>query len=156
MSDEPSARTDAGQTLELVENQLARHIRAFSSAKRFFRRMSLIQTVSTATLAATTTLLIGLAQVYEHAWLNALSLASSSLATVSAAWTGWYGAREGWVTNQRALNRLYELRSRIAFESTLRDRASETDRAAQYYAEYQRILNDANSQWEQNRLSQTQ
>ncbi|MGW2960848.1 SLATT domain-containing protein [Streptomyces sp. NPDC001220] len=156
MSDEQSARTEADTALELVEGQVARHIRAFSSAKRFFRRMSLIQTVSTATLGALTTLLIGLAQVYGRDWLNALSLTSSSLATISAAWTGWYGARDGWVTNQRTLNSLYELRSRITFESTLADRAPEADRASRYYAEYQQILNDANGQWEQNRRSQTQ
>jgi hypothetical protein len=155
MSDEQPTRSDANTALELVEGQVARHIRAFSSAKRFFRRMSLIQTVSTATLGALTTLLIGLAQVYRQDWLNALSLAFSSMATVSAAWTGWYGARDGWVTNQRTLNRLYELRSRITFESTLANRAPDAERASQYYAEYQQILNDANGQWEQNRLGQT-
>ncbi|MFI0514903.1 SLATT domain-containing protein [Streptomyces sp. WSLK1-5] len=156
MSDEQSAQQGARTALELVEYQIARHIGAFSSAKRFFRRVSLVQTVSTATLGALTTLLIGLAQVYRHDWLTALSLAVSSLATVSAAWTGWYGARDGWVTNQRTLNRLYELRSPITFDSTLADRAPEEDRASQYYAECQRILNDANGQWEQSRSSQTQ
>ncbi|WP_330309818.1 MULTISPECIES: SLATT domain-containing protein [unclassified Streptomyces] len=154
MSDEPSSETDS-DPLRLVQDQIAQHIKAFSSAKRFFRRMSLLQTVSTATLGAATTFLIGLAQIYKHAWLSALSLAFSALATVSAAWTGWYSARETWVTYQGALNRLYALRSRIAFESTQPDAATGVERASAYYTECQSILDDVNGQWQQNRMSQS-
>ncbi|CCK24445.1 putative membrane protein [Streptomyces davaonensis JCM 4913] len=153
MSDEPSSEEDA-DPLRLVQDQIAQHIKAFSSAKRFFRRMSLLQTVSTATLGAATTFLIGLNQIYKHGWLSSLSLGFAALATVSAAWTGWYGARESWVTYQGALNRLYALRSRIALESTLPDAPTGAKRATDYHTQCQTILDDVNGQWQQNRMSQ--
>lgn len=154
MNNEPSPITSE-IPLQLVQEQLAKHIAAFSSSKRFFRRISLLQAISTGTLGAVTTFLIGLAQIYKHTWLSSLSLAFSALTTIAAAWTGWYSARESWVTNQGALNRLYTLRSRIAFESTLPERLPDAERAVEYYAECQRILDDVNSQWVQNRMSQT-
>lgn len=154
MADEPSAQADTG-ALQHIQDEVGRHIKSFSSSKRFFRRLSLLQTVTTAALGALTTFLIGLAQIYERTWLNALSLAFSALATISAAWTGWYGARQAWVANQMALNQLYALRSRIAFESRLSGQPTEAERARTYYIECQRILNEANSQWAQNRTSQT-
>jgi hypothetical protein len=117
--------------------------------------MSLVQTLSTATLGAVTTLLIGLAQIYRHGWISALSLTTASLATVAAAWTGWYGARDAWITNQTALNRLYALRSRIGFDAARPGVPVGPERIAEYYAEYQQILDDTNATWAGNRAAQT-
>ncbi|MCX5097627.1 SLATT domain-containing protein [Streptomyces sp. NBC_00365] len=145
---------DSDTALPYVTEELQRQIRAFSSAKRFFRRVSLVQTLSAAALGAATSLLIGLAQIYRHDWVTALSLTTASLTTVAAAWAGWYGAREAWITNQTALNRLYALRSRIDFESA-QGLVVGPERVAEYFAQFQQILDDTNGDWSRNRTAQT-
>jgi hypothetical protein len=142
--------------LHYLQEELNGHIASFSSSKRFFRRMSLVQAVSIASLGAATTFLIGLAQIYPHAWISALSLAAASLATIAAAWTGWYGARDAWITNQSTLNRLYGLRSRIGFEAALSGLNPSSEKVIAYYTECQQILKDANADWKQNRASQNE
>ncbi|MDQ0836091.1 hypothetical protein QF032_007935 [Streptomyces achromogenes] len=146
---------DSDAALPYVEREIAKQIQAFSSAKRFFRRVSLVQAVSTATLGAATSLLIGLAQIYRHGWLNALSLTAAFLSTIAAAWSGWYGARAAWVTNQTALNRLYALRSRIGFDTAGTGLPVGPERVAEYFTQYQEILDDANTTWAGNRAAQT-
>lgn len=137
--------------LHYLKEELDGHISSFSSSKRFFRRMSLIQAISITSLGAATTLLIGLAQIYPHGWINALSLVTASLSTIAAAWTGWYGARDAWITNQSTLNRLYSLRSRIGFDAALSGLNPSSEKLLEYYAECQQILKDANADWKQNR-----
>lgn len=136
---------------------MAHHIRSFSSSSTFYRRRSLAQTVSAAVLGALTTFLIGLGQIYPHAWLSAAALASAGLTTVASAWSGWFGSRQAWVINQATLNKLYTLRAQIRL-----DKLSQSDSTAAlslaavqgYHNRCQEILDEANSSWEQLRLSQ--
>lgn len=156
MAAQQPAPPTSDAALSYLQEELNRHIESFASSKRFFRRISLIQAVSIASLGAATTFLIGLTQIYPHAWISALSLACASLTTIAAAWTGWYGARDAWITNQSTLNRLYSLRSRIGFEVSLSSLNPSSERVIEYYTECQQILKDANANWEQNRASQNE
>jgi hypothetical protein len=156
MATQQPAPSTSDAALHYLREEISGHIKSFSSSKRFFRRMSLIQAISITSLGAATTFLIGLAQIYPHGWISALSLACASLATIAAAWTGWYGARDAWITNQSTLNRLYSLRSRIGFEAALSGLDPSDEKMIEFYAECQQILKDANINWEQNRASQNE
>ncbi|MBB4892041.1 CBS domain containing-hemolysin-like protein [Streptomyces olivoverticillatus] len=156
-SDSGRSSTNATAALAYVEEQVAHHIRSFSSSRTFYQRRSLAQTVSAAALGALTTFLIGLGQIYPQAWLSAAALASAGLTTVASAWTGWFGSRQAWVINQAALNKLYTLRAQIRFDKLSRtDSADAISPAAVqgYHDRCQEILHEANSSWEQLRLSQ--
>ena len=139
--------------LAYLEEQISKQIAGFQSSRTFYRRGSLIQTISAASLGAVTALLIGLNQIYHQNWLAALSLVSAGLTTVVAAWGSWFGFRKLWVSNQRTLNSLYKLRSRIQYDKTLIG-ALQQEQVDSYYNCYQTILDEANSAWGEARSSQ--
>jgi hypothetical protein len=140
-------------SLSYLEGQIAKQIAGFHASRTFYRRGSLIQTISAAILAALTTLLVGLNQVYHQNWLAALSLASAGLTTIVAAWGSWFGFRRLWVSNQRTLNDLYKLRSRIDYDKAVAG-IRQQDAVDSYYETYQAILDEANSTWGEARSSQ--
>lgn len=140
--------------LAYIEEQIAKQINGFHSSRTFYRRGSLTHTISAASLAAITTFLVGINQIYHQDWLAALSLASAGLATIVAAWGSWFGFRKLWVDNQRTLNSLYELRSRIQYDKITDANALNRERVDSYYERYQTILNEANRAWGEARSSQ--
>ncbi|GIF22091.1 hypothetical protein BJ973_002417 [Actinoplanes tereljensis] len=146
--------TSSADALSYVEERIRQLIGQFSESKRFFRRGSLIQTSLTASLAALTTFLIGVNQIYTSRWLAMASLAAAGVATVAAAWTGWFGYRQAWIGNQATLNRLYALRDRIGYDKAGLAGQISQEMVEAYRAQYQEILNHANSAWEQMRSQQ--
>jgi len=138
--------------LEFLEAEIAERIGEFRSSRSFYRRGSLWLTRVNALLAALTTLLIGLNEIYHRSALAAAALAAAGATTVATAWGGWYSFRQLWVSYQGTLNELYALRSRISFER----RAGETggladERVGRLYEEYQAILDRANAEWARTR-----
>jgi hypothetical protein len=160
MLSDPDGTERSGQTasaaakaLAHVQEQIDTQIKSFKDSRRFYRRGSLIQTVSSATLAATTTILIGLDQIYKQAWLAALSLVAAGLTTILAAWGAWFGFRKLWVSNQRTLNNLYELRARIEYEVVKANGVLDQEVVDNFYERYQEILSSANATWAEARES---
>jgi hypothetical protein len=139
--------------LEYIEGQISKQIDGFRASRTFYRRGSLIQAISAASLGAVTTLLIGLNQIYHQNWLAALSLVSAGLTTVVAAWGSWFGFRKLWVSNQQTLNGLYKLRSQINYDKAVTG-ALQQDKVDSYYQCYQAILDEANTTWGETRSSQ--
>jgi hypothetical protein len=139
--------------LAYLEDQISNRISDFKSSRTFYRRGSLIQTISAASLAAATTLLVGLNQIYHQNWLAALSLVSAGLTTIVAAWGSWFGFRNLWVSNQRTLNSLYELKSQMDYDKAVAG-TQQQEKADSYYERYQTILNEANRTWGEARSPQ--
>ena len=139
--------------LAYLEDQISNRISDFKSSRTFYRRGSLIQTISAASLAAATTLLVGLNQIYHQNWLAALSLVSAGLTTIVAAWGSWFGFRNLWVSNQRTLNSLYELKSQMDYDKAVAG-TQQQKKADSYYKRYQTILNEANRTWGEARSPQ--
>jgi hypothetical protein len=141
------------ESLEYLDNQISERICRFKKSRNFYQRGSLIQTISAASLAAVTTLLVGLNQIYHQNWLAALSLVSAGLTTVVAAWGSWFGFRRLWVSNQQTLNGLYKLSSKIEYDKKVAG-ALQQNQVDSYYRSYQEILDAANSTWAETRSSQ--
>jgi hypothetical protein len=139
--------------LAYLEDQISGRIAGFSSSRTFYRRGSLIQTISAASLGAVTTLVIGLNQIYHQNWLAALSLVSAGLTTVLVAWGSWFGFRKLWVSNQSTLNNLYKLRAQIHYDKKSADTLSQ-EKVDTYFHRYQTILDEANATWGESRSSQ--
>jgi len=95
------------ELLQTIEEKLQHGIENVRGSRDYYRRGSQIQTVSLAALSATTTLLIGLNEIYKQSTLVAFSLATAGLTTVVAAWSSWFAFRKLWVNNTVALTRLW-------------------------------------------------
>ena len=141
------------EALKYLEEHIEGRIQRFESSKNYYRRGSYIQTILTAGLGATTTFIIGLNQIYHFNWLAGLSLASAALTTIVAAWGAWFGFRRLWVAYQGTQNELYELQSNIQYQKEVTNNSLSQATVDDYYAQYQRILNDANAKWEETRSS---
>jgi hypothetical protein len=150
----PQAGDSPDKALQLVQELIERQIKNFADSKRFYRRGSLVQTISSASVAAITALVIALDQIYHRTWLAALSLVAAALTTILAAWGGWFGFRRLWVSNQMTLNRLYELRASISYQTIKTDGRLEPSAVDAYFDQYQSILSDANRAWEETRSAQ--
>ncbi|MEU0250693.1 SLATT domain-containing protein [Streptomyces sp. NPDC006235] len=133
--------------LAYIEGELDKQVKSFKSSKQFFRTVSLIETISAATLGALTTLFIALSEAFGLTWLKVASLISASLTTVAAAWVGWFSSRPAWVSKQKALNDLYALKSRITFEKEAEVVTAE--KIEEYRGDLQKVLHQANAEWEQ-------
>ncbi|WP_143642093.1 SLATT domain-containing protein [Streptomyces viridochromogenes] len=138
---------DEEQALAYVEEQLNNHIGNFKSSKKFFRRLSMIETVSAATLGAITTLFVALSHIFKVDTLEILALIFAALTTVAAAWVGWFSSRQSWVSKQTTLNSLYSLRARISFDKASNMVAA--DKIEKYNSDLQQILDHANREWQE-------
>jgi hypothetical protein len=136
------------ELLQKIEEKRQHAIGNVQGSRDYYRRGSLIQTVSLAALSATTTLLIGLNEIYKKPALVAVSLATGGLATVMAAWSSWFSFRKLWVNNTVALNRLWELRDRIDYDKAEMGQPPQ-EQLIEYQNRLQQIFNDLNNTWVQ-------
>ena len=134
------------ELLGTIENKLQHGIENVRGSRDYYRRGSQTQTVGLAVLSATTTLLIGLNEIYKQSILVAFSLATAGLTTVVAAWASWFAFRKLWVNNTVALNRLWELRDRIDYDKAEMGQPTQ-EQLNQYQSRLQQIFNDLNDTW---------
>jgi hypothetical protein len=137
-----------GDALEYLEGQIEARLASFGSSRGFYRRGSLFQTVATATLGALTTLAVGINQVYKGRGLAAVSLGLAGLTTIAAAAAGWFSFQKRWVTSQRTLNRLHQLRSDIQYQRASDPTSLDQAAVDRHHTRYQEILDEANTEWE--------
>jgi hypothetical protein len=134
------------ELLQQVEANLKRGIENVRGSRDFYRRGSQIQIVATAALAAVTTLLIGLNEIYHQRSLVAVSLGTAGLTTVATAWTSWFSFRKLWINNTTALVSLYALRDRIDYDKA-RDGQPPVDLVNEYREQLDQIFMDLNTNW---------
>jgi len=138
------------ELLQTIEEKLQHGIENVRGSRNYYRRGSQIQTVSLAVLSATTTLLIGLNEIYKQSTLVAFSLATAGLTTVVAAWSSWFAFRKLWVNNTVALTRLWELRDRIDYDKAQMGQPPQ-EKLIEYQNRLQQIFNSLNDTWVQAR-----
>lgn len=138
------------ELLQTIEEKLQHGIENVRGSRDYYRRGSQIQTVSLAVLSATTTLLIGLNEIYKQSTLVAVSLATAGLTTVVAAWSSWFAFRKLWVNNTVALTRLWELRDRIDYDKAQMGQPPQ-EKLIEYQNRLQQIFNSLNDTWVQAR-----
>jgi hypothetical protein len=134
---------------ELIESRLEAQINSFKRSKNFYRRGSLLFTLGTAVLAALTTLLVGLRELYSERWISGIALVAGGMTTVVSAWGGWFAFRRMWIDNQATLNALYRLRLRLHYLKAASPSGGTLSRSEldDIYTEFQSILDAANQGW---------
>ena len=132
--------------LATIEAKLDHGIANVRSSRNYYRRGSQVQTVTAAGLSATTTLLIGLNEIYRQTTLTALALGTAGLTTVAVTWTAWFAFRKLWISNNTALAQLNDLRDRIDYDKARTGQPPE-ERLTQYEDWLQAIFSNLNSAW---------
>jgi Protein of unknown function (DUF4231) len=105
-------------------------------------------TLSTATLSASTTALIGAKEVTQAAWLTILALVCSAAVTVAAAYDGFLRSKDLWISNNETLTSLKALKATIAYaEAKAAESLTQTE-VGEFYKSFDTIIGTANSSWE--------
>jgi hypothetical protein len=142
------------RALEVVEEHIKRGISNIRGSKNFFRRGSQLQTIASAILSATTTLLIALNQIYHQSILIALSLVAGALTTVAVAWTSWFNFHRRWLTDTATLTKLWALRDQIEYDKALHDDRLTRDHVNGYHKRFLEIFAEHNQAWQRIRAEE--
>jgi hypothetical protein len=137
-----------------VEEHLKRGINNIRGSRDYYKRGSQLQTVASAVLSATTTLLIALNQIYHQSVLIALSLVVGALATVTVAWASWFGFHRLWLANTATLTKLWALRDQIEYDKALYGDHLTRDLVQDYHDRLQQIFAEHNQTWRQIRAEE--
>jgi len=132
--------------LQQIETNLQRGIDNVRGSRDFYRRGSQLQTVAAAGLSATTTLLIGLNEIYHRSGIAAAALAAAGLTTIASAWSSWFASRKLWINNTVALTSLYALRERIEYDKA-RDGQPDAVTIVAYRSQLDEIFAELNRTW---------
>jgi hypothetical protein len=142
------------RALEVVEEHLRRGISNIRGSRNYFRRGSQLQTIASAILSATTTLLIALNQIYHQSILIALSLVAGALTTVAVAWTSWFNFHRRWLADTATLTKLWALRDRIEYDKALHGDRLTRDHVNGYHKRFLEILAEHNQGWQRIRAEE--
>lgn len=140
-------RTEKPASLEFIEAELQRHIAGFDSSRKFYRKNHFGVIVATASLAALTTVLIGVGQMIDSKLCAALALVTSAATSVATAWEGFFRNREMWIHNTEVTERLRDLQADIRFARSSGDSSISPEQVAAFYQRMSEIIRAANSGW---------
>lgn len=132
--------------LELLKASIENSIVSSKSRRKYYEMRSFYAFISTAFLAAITTIILG---INIETWANEIRIASliiTSLITFITSYNAFFNFKDLWVANNRALNQMYELRFTILF-SEAGDIPIDMAKAEAFRKQYQEILNELNSSW---------
>jgi hypothetical protein len=140
-------------TLEFIEAEIQARINSFKQKVEFNRKWASRAILFTASLSATTTVLIGLNQSSNNLKiLSAIALITSASITVVNAWDGVYQYRRRWVQYSGTLMRLKGLKFDIEYAKIKLGDNLSLEAVDQFKEIYQNILRDANEGWKEDRL----
>ena len=134
------------EQLFFLKKSIANRIIAIKSRKVFYRKEAYYIYLSTAVLAALTTILSGLKipEISEIARISIMII--GSLITLINTYSAFYHHKEMWVANNEALNKFYELNFDIEFNEN-GDVEITKEKIDEYKKSYQTILNELNQTW---------
>jgi hypothetical protein len=152
--EEAAGEVRALEAVKAVEEHLERGISKIRRSKNFFRRGSQLQTIASAILSATTTLLIALNQIYHQSILIALSLVAGALTTVAVAWTSWFNFHRRWLADTATLTNLWALRDQIEYDKALQGDRLTRDHVNGYHKKFLEIFAEHNQAWQRIRAEE--
>lgn len=140
-------------TLEFIEAEIQARINSFTQKVEFNRKWTNRAILFTASLSATTTVLIGLNQFSNNLKiLSAIALITSASITIVNAWEGVYQYRRRWVQYNDTLMRLKGLKFDIEYAKIKHGDNLNSEAVDQFKEMYQNILKDTNEGWKEDRL----
>lgn len=132
--------------LDFLKKSIEARIEGINDRRLFYRRQSYYVYLSTASLAALTSILSGLKFPQISEIVRIITMIVASAITLINTYSAFYHHKEMWVANNEALNKFYELKFNVEFYEN--DISSITDeKVEQFKNSYQVILNELNQSW---------
>src|SRR6478672_7540003 len=139
--------------LRFLEAEIETQIEGFDNSRKFYRRGLFYSTVSTASLSALTTVLIGADKALKLGWLSVVALLTSAGVTVVAAWDGFFRYRELWIQKTDAWMQLSKLQSNIKFAKVSKGEVLADDEVEKFYRRFEDILMGEHESWKKVRAT---
>lgn len=107
--------------------------------------------MSTVILSATVAVLSGFKELRIGADTKSdIILCLSALSTVIAAWAAFYAPREIWHLYTETLGKLLGLKAKLSFQTCdIDENSSDDDSVKQCFEEFQQIMRDHNTSWQE-------
>ena len=149
---DPKKLPESDTPLGYINERINAHIEEYKSKRDKSRRSVLGTRISTAVLAAITTIVLGLGASNAFVgtefstWAPMVALVSSALTSLTSSWETLRGHEWKWVTYRSTLFALYNLRDDIGF-SIAGNRTPSKPQVAGYFDRLKRILENVNDEW---------
>lgn len=143
------------EQLEFLKTETEARIKNINSRRFYYRRKSFLTYISTAALAALTTVLLGMqaeGKLAEN--IRMASLVITTVITLINTYSAFFNHKELWVANNTALNKFYELKFNLEFHEKGGQLTPEI--VDNFRATYQAILDDLNQTWLKSRTETQQ
>ena len=134
------------ESLAFLESQLAAEIASFDSSRRFYRGQHYRFTLATATLSATTTVLIAAEKSIGWDALSLCALVASATITVVSARDQFLRSRELWVQKTDTWMALQNIAGRLNYENAKCGALSQ-ETVDRYFIEFNKALMDEHGAW---------
>lgn len=136
------------QKLSYLESEIDARTASFSRSRDWYRRRAHLHTLANAVLSTLTTASIAMAKLYNWDHLLTLSILSGAALTVLATIDGLHSYRAMWIRNTTTLMRLYDIKSDISYLKAGATDGIPEKQVDALHNRYKRILEEANSGWE--------
>lgn len=132
--------------LNLLEQQIDEAILNYEQRRKENRRKYSIVGVISATMAAVTTVLIGLSNVWDATarTLSALAIVTSALVTIVSSWESIYNHKKLWMLYTDKWVLMKELKTDLAHLKKVEDNQEAVNNL---YIRYKGIVREFNDQW---------
>lgn len=136
--------------LNFLKSQIEKRIANINNTRSYYRKVSFWTYGSISTLAALSTIALGLNIEHLGESPRIFALIISGLITVLSAYTTFFNHKELWVANNNALNSLRKLKFDIEYKEQNLS-GLDTKLTENFKKEYQRILDNLNNSWNKSR-----
>lgn len=136
--------------LDYLKEEIEKNITAFKSSRNFYRKSAFYAYISSSFLAGITTVILGLNLEGYDLLIKRISLVITSLITFISAINAFYSPKELWLSYNKGLNQLYELKLDINFYQN-GNTAADQSKIDEFKSRFQNIMDEMNKSWFKNR-----
>jgi hypothetical protein len=144
------------ETLDYLETELGKQISGFDSSRRFYRNANFYLTLATATLSASTTVLIGAGQILHLEWVSIIALICSAAITVAAAYDGFLRSHELWIQKTDTWVALQNLDAHIKYTKAKASGHLSQQEIDDFYTRFDQLLMSEHELWKTLRATRDQ
>lgn len=140
------------EQLAFLRASIEDRLKGSSGRSRHYKRYAFSIFISTAVLAAVSSILLGL-KLQDPAQAEVVRitvLVISSVISIATVYSAFFNHRELWIANNDAVNRFYKLRFKMDFREKSKEPLTPVE-VEEYAKEYQTIVDDQNQAWERSR-----
>ena len=141
------------ESLTYLEEQLATQVDGFDSSRQYFRKQQFRFAMATATLSATTTVMIAAEKMLKIEWFSIVALLCSAAITVVAAYDQFLRSRDLWVQKTDTWMALQNLQANLKYAKA-RSGTLTQEEVDKFYERFDKILMGEHEAWKKVRSTQ--